>query len=153
MAKNHSYKERGRKEGNVLFNDALNTFYLGLYDVRHMAKNHSYKERGNLFPISSKGSFICIIPIDRITHTTAFVTPVMGHWLEREIAQWFHHEGSILRPITPWANALTTKLHLAPILLQIYLVSNNLTCSNNLRFILYSKYSKIISDLVWLTQR
>ena len=27
---------------------------------------------------------------DRITHTTAFVTPVVGHWLEREIAQWVH---------------------------------------------------------------
>ena len=25
---------------------------------------------------------------DRITHTTAFVTPVLEHWLEREIAQW-----------------------------------------------------------------
>ena len=36
------------------------------------------------FPISSKGSFICTIP-DRIAHTTAFVTPVVGHWLEREI--------------------------------------------------------------------
>ena len=27
---------QGRKEGNVLFNDALNTFYLWLYDVGHM---------------------------------------------------------------------------------------------------------------------
>ena len=27
-------------------------------------------------------------PTDRITHTTAFVTPVVEHWLEREIAQW-----------------------------------------------------------------
>ena len=27
---------------------------------------------------------------DRIAHTTAFVTPVMEHWLEREIAQWDH---------------------------------------------------------------
>ena len=27
-------------------------------------------------------------PIDRIAHTTAFVTPVVEHWLEREIAQW-----------------------------------------------------------------
>ena len=26
----------------------------------------------------------------RITHTTAFVTPVVEHWLEREIAQWGH---------------------------------------------------------------
>ena len=52
-------------------------------------------------------------PTDRITHTTTFVTPVMEHWLEREIAQWVHHEGSIWWPITPWANALTTELHLA----------------------------------------
>ena len=26
------------KEGNVLFNDALNTFYLRLYGIRHMVK-------------------------------------------------------------------------------------------------------------------
>ena len=29
-------------------------------------------------------------PRDRIAHTTAFVTPVVEHWLEREIAQWVH---------------------------------------------------------------
>ena len=29
-------------------------------------------------------------PINRIAHTMAFVTPVMEHWLEREIAQWVH---------------------------------------------------------------
>ena len=29
-------------------------------------------------------------PTDRIAYTTAFVTPVMEHWLEREIAQWVH---------------------------------------------------------------
>ena len=27
-------------------------------------------------------------PTDRIAHTTAFVTPVVEHWLEREIAQF-----------------------------------------------------------------
>ena len=61
------YKQR--KEGNVLFNDALNRFYLRLYGVRHMVKDHSDSERGNLLPphgllflFSSKGSFICIIP-------------------------------------------------------------------------------------------
>ena len=53
-------------------------------------------------------------PTDRIAHTTAFVTSVVEHWLEREIAQWVHHEGSIRRPIAPWANALTAELHLAP---------------------------------------
>ena len=57
------------KERNVLFNDALNTFYLRLYGVRHMVKDHSDSEKGNplpphrlLFPINSKGSFICTIP-------------------------------------------------------------------------------------------
>ena len=58
------------KEGNVLFNDALNTFYLRLYGVGHMVEDHSDSERGNplpphglLFQINSKGSlFICIIP-------------------------------------------------------------------------------------------
>ena len=57
------------KEGNVLFNDALNTFYLRLYCVRHMVNDHSDSERGIplpphvlLFAISSKGSFICTIP-------------------------------------------------------------------------------------------
>ena len=86
----------GGKEENVLFNDALNTFYLRLYGVRHMVKDHPDSERGNplpphrvLFPINSKGSFICTIP-DRIAHTTAFVTPVMEYWLKREIAQWVH---------------------------------------------------------------
>ena len=33
-----------RKEGNVLFNDALNTFYLWLYGVGHMVKYHSDSE-------------------------------------------------------------------------------------------------------------
>ena len=28
----------------------------------------------------------------------AFITPVVEHWLEREIAQLVHHEGSIRRP-------------------------------------------------------
>ena len=30
-----------RKEGNVLFNDTLNTFYLRLYGVTHMIKDYS----------------------------------------------------------------------------------------------------------------
>ena len=32
-------------------------------------------------------------PTDRIIHTTAFVTPVVEHWLEQEIEQWVHYEG------------------------------------------------------------
>ena len=66
---NQGAQLEGRKEGNVLFNDSLNTFYLRLYSVEHMVKDHSDSERGNplpqhglLFPISSKGSFKCTIP-------------------------------------------------------------------------------------------
>ena len=57
------------RERNVLFNDALNTFYLRLYGVRHMVKDHSDSEKGNPLPphrlllsINSKGSLICTIP-------------------------------------------------------------------------------------------
>ena len=100
-----------QRNGNVLFNDALNTFYLWLYGI------HSDSERGNLLP--PYRLLILIIkgyhPIDRITHITAFVTSVMGHWLEWEIAQWVHHEGLIQWPI---ANALTMELHLAPTVYQ-----------------------------------
>ena len=46
-------------------------------------------------------------PTDKIAHTTAFVTPVVEHWLEQEIAQWVqpmkersdypsHHERTLL---------------------------------------------------------
>ena len=89
------YKER--KEGNVLFNDALNIFFIYGY-IRYMVKNHSNSERGSLllpqhgllFLISNKGVFYIHHPADRIPHTTSFVTPVVEHWLEREIAQWVH---------------------------------------------------------------
>ena len=70
------------KEGNVVFNDALNTFYLRLYGVGHMVEDHSDSERGN--PLPPQGLFF---PTDWIAHTRAFVTPVVEHWLERENAQ------------------------------------------------------------------
>ena len=87
----------GRKEGIFLFNNALNIFYLQLCGVGHMVEDHSDSEKGNpllphglLFAISSQGFFYMHHPTDRIAHTTAFVTPVVEHWLEREIAQWVH---------------------------------------------------------------
>ena len=64
--KNNNFRKRER---NALFNDALNTFYLRLYGVKHMVKDHSDSEKGNPLPphrlllsINSKGSFICTIP-------------------------------------------------------------------------------------------
>ena len=37
--------KQGRK---FLFNEALNTFYLQLYDVGHTVKDHPESQRGNL---------------------------------------------------------------------------------------------------------
>ena len=57
------------RERNVLFNDALNTFYLRLYGIRHMVKDHSDNKKGNPLPphrlpllINSKVFFIFTIP-------------------------------------------------------------------------------------------
>ena len=68
-SKKQGDNERKERKGNVLLNDALSTFYLRLYGVRHMVKDHPDSERGNPLPphrlpfqISSKGSFIFIIP-------------------------------------------------------------------------------------------
>ena len=71
-------------------------FYLRLYGIRYMVKDHSDSERGNPLPPHR-----LLFPTDKIAHTTAFVTPVVEHWLEREIGQWVHHEGSIRRSIAP----------------------------------------------------
>ena len=88
LLKKPDQKWNGRKEGTVLFNDALNTFYFRLYGIRHMVKDHSDSESGNLllphgllFPINSKGSFLCTIP-DRIAHAMAFVTPGLRNGME-----------------------------------------------------------------------
>ena len=92
-----------RKEGNVLFNDVLNTFYLWLYGVWYMVKNHLDSKRKPAATTRAtlsdlhQGFFYMHHPTDRIAHTTAFVTPVVEHWLEREIAQWVH-------PIKDWSD-------------------------------------------------
>ena len=63
------WNNQRERERNVLFNDALNTFYLRLYGVRHMVKDHSDSEKGNLLlphrlllSINNKGSFIFTTP-------------------------------------------------------------------------------------------
>ena len=72
----------GERDNFYLFNDALNTFYLRLYGVRHMVKDHSDTEKGNqlaphrlLLSINRKGSFICtILPMEvckTVTRETA----------------------------------------------------------------------------------
>ena len=62
---NKQARKEGRKEGNVLFNDALKTFNLQLYGAEY-----TDSERGNplsphrlLFPISRKSFFFIKCPI------------------------------------------------------------------------------------------
>ena len=95
----------GRKK-ETLFNDALNTFYLRLYGVRHMVKDHSDSERGNplpphglLFPISSKGSVIWTIPqtgshiprplLHQSLHSRLKNLPAMSAFLQK--GSYLHH--------------------------------------------------------------
>ena len=60
-------EEEGRKEMFYLMMHSTH-FTLRLYGIGYMVKDHSDSERGNLpphgvlFPINSKGSFICTIP-------------------------------------------------------------------------------------------
>ena len=87
-----------------LFNDALNTFYLRLYGVRHMVKDHFDSEKGNplsphrlLLSIKSKGSFICTIPQDNTYHGLCYTSrgALAG---ARNSSMGLPHEGSIRRP-------------------------------------------------------
>ena len=57
------------RERNVLFNDALNTFYLRLYGIRHMVKDHTDSERGEreIFYLT--------------THSTNFIYSYMASYI------------------------------------------------------------------------
>ena len=43
----------------------------------------------------SRLAFNMPYPTHRMAYTTAFDTPVVEHWLEREIPQWVQQMGSI----------------------------------------------------------
>ena len=92
MVKDHSDSERERE---MFYLTTHSTHFIStvIWRQTYGFKDNSDSEKGNPLPphrlllsINSKGSFICTIPTDRITHTTAFVTPVVEHWLKREIA-------------------------------------------------------------------
>ena len=51
-------------------------------------------------------------PSHRIAHTMAFVTPVVEHWLEREIAQWL--EPKVDRSMKINIKIITELCHLQP---------------------------------------
>ena len=79
-----------RKEGNVLFNDTLNTFYLRLYGVSHIVKDHSDSDRGNPLPhIGYSFRLAARVLLYASSHRQdntyhSFVTPVVEHWLNEK---------------------------------------------------------------------
>ena len=102
------------KERNVLFNDALNTFYLWLYGVRHMVKDHSDSEKetccrhiGYSYRLTAR--VLLHAPSHRQDSTYHGLCYTSRGALAgtRNSSMGPPHEGSIRRPIAPWANALT----------------------------------------------
>ena len=73
-----------------------------------MVEDRSDSQRENPLPPLMGYSFRLALrnPANRVAHTKAFVTPVVEHWLKREIAQRVHYEGSIRRPHHPLENSL-----------------------------------------------
>ena len=102
-------REREReRERDVLFNDALNTFYLRLYGVRHMVKDHSDSEKGNPLPphrllLSINSKVLLYAPSHRQDNTYNGLCYTSRGALAgtRNSSMGPPHEGSIRRPIAP----------------------------------------------------
>ena len=94
-------------------------FILRLYGVGHMVKDYSESGRGNLLPPHSfwlTARFLLYAPshrLDRTYHSLCY-TSRGALAVMRNKSMGPPHEGSIWWPIAPWANTLTTELHLAP---------------------------------------
>ena len=87
----HSRKE-GRKEMFYLTTHSTHFIYasdLWLRTILIVRKETRCGHIGYSFRLTAR-DLLYHHPTDRITHTTAFVTPVVEHWLERKIAQWVH---------------------------------------------------------------
>ena len=103
----------GRKEMFYLTMHSTNFIY-GYMASGIWERTIQIEREENTDVTTLQGMFYMHHPIDRIACTTAFVNPVMEHWLEWEIAQWVHHEGSIWQVIALWIDVLP-EVHLAPI--------------------------------------
>ena len=96
-----------RKEGNVLFNDALNTFYLRLYGVILMVKDHSYcketrcRHMGYSFRLAARVILYASPHIQDNTYHGLCYTSRGALAGTRNSSMGPPHEGSIRRPIAP----------------------------------------------------
>ena len=92
---------------NIMYHSENHQKWIRFIHLHILLFTHIYRYKTNK---TASVLFVHVALICFVAHTTAFVTRVVEHWLEREIAQYVHHEGSLRRPIASWANALTTEL-------------------------------------------
>ena len=114
-----SWRESGRKEMFYLMTHSTH-FILRLYGVRHMVKDHSVREEtccrhlGYSFRLIAR--VLLYAPSHRQDSTYHGLCYTSRGVLAgtRNSSMGPPHEGLIRRPIAPWVNALSTRLHLAP---------------------------------------
>ena len=121
-----------------------------------MVTDHSDSERGNplpphwlLFPINSNGSFICTFHRQDSTYH-GLCGALAG---TKNSSMGPPHEGSIRRPIAPWANALTTELHLSPVYNKTaYMVKDQTDLENETSFphMMCNSFWKAARDLLYV---
>ena len=85
----------------MLFNDALNTFYLRLYGVRHMVKDHSDSEKGYSYRLTAMVLLYAPSHIHDNTYHGLCYTSRGALAGTRNSSMGPPHEGSIRRPIAP----------------------------------------------------
>ena len=88
--------KEGRKEMFYLTTHSTHFIYyymatdIWLRTILIVRKETRCRHIGYCFRLTARVILYTHHPTDRIAHTTAFVTPVVEHWLERETAQWVH---------------------------------------------------------------
>ena len=106
-----------RKEGNVLFNDALNTFYLRLYGVGHMVKDHQIareetrcRHMGYSFRLAARVLLYASSHRQDNTYHGLCYTSRGAPAGTRNSSMGPAHEGSIRRPIALPDDTMTPKV-------------------------------------------
>ena len=93
---------KGHADWCYRFESCQMTFFFNkLQQIKIWTIQIMTKETHCLFLISIKRSLNAPLHTERVIHITAFVTPIVNHWLEQEIAQWVHQVELIRWPTTP----------------------------------------------------
>ena len=116
-AGNVSVNKEGKR--NVLFNDALNTFYFtviwrrtyGKGPLKIVREETRCRHMGYLSRLTARVLLYASSHRQDSTYHGLCYTSRGALAGTRNSSMGPHHEGSIRRPIAPWANVLTTKLH------------------------------------------